>query len=127
MKSLKIITYVERAKLLATLLPHEIEKYVNHLKQEAHELVKDQEPARQAWKGNFMLSFEGWVQMAQHVYNEITLKNKSIIRQPKQFADLLFFGARACYTVHHLSTYAETDDCPEPMRLAIKLLFTEWE
>jgi len=127
MKSLKSIDNVERAKLLASLLPEHIDGYLTHLKQEAHELITNHEPARQIWKENHFLTFGQWVQIAQHIYNEIVRKRKELLRQAKVFAELLFDNSHVFFSAFHLTTYAATANCPEPMQLAVKLLFTEWE
>ncbi|GGA92539.1 hypothetical protein [Puia dinghuensis] len=127
MKSLGNIDNVQRSKLLASLLPDQIEGFLTHLKQEAEELITNQELARQIWKENYVLSFGEWVQIAQHLYNEITRKIKEITLQPKVFSELLFCNSCAFFSTHHLKTYASTATCSEPMQLAIKLLFTEWQ
>lgn len=122
MKALHIMTNVEKAQLLAALFPEELPEVLQSIKKRYVYLQAHKQQIRQTWDHG-LLPFDFWYQLAENVHGAIEKYNKKLLKSRKLFADQLFDGYNALFTVDCLVRYAGQGKNTSPFKLVILVFF----
>jgi len=122
MKALEQMYNVEKGKLLADLLPTELPKITLFIAQQAQRFLKNEELFKSQWKAT-LVSSHLWFGLVRNVDNAIKKCGTKLHKNHRWFADQLFDGYDAIFTIHCLVEYSQTANCRHRLKLAIHLLF----
>lgn len=114
---------VERARLLAGLFPQELPGILTDIGQRVDYLQTHREEIERTWD-NGLLTFAFWSDLAQRVGEILEKYQSRLLERPRLFADQLFDGYNALFTVDCIVKYAEAGNGSKPFRLAVDMLFT---
>ena len=121
MKAITQMNNVEKGKLLADLFPEEMEGMVDAIKGAFDYLMDNEAEVRREWDTN-LLPTDFWFRTAKQVGNAIELQGARMVKKPRVFADQLFDGYNALFTVDTLVRYRIVSD-NKKFQYAIQMLF----
>ncbi len=122
MKPLENLSNVEKAKLLHELFPKEIPELLKFTNSLCATLLEDKE-APSKWN-NSISTYEMWQSCIKKVGDKISHYDKRLNNRSQLFADQLFDGYSACFTVHSLRLYVTARQHPNTQFVdAVKMLF----
>lgn len=122
MKTLHTMSNVEKAMLLAALFPEELPEVLQAIKKRHTYLQMHKQQIRQTWDHE-LLPFDFWYGLAENVHNAIEKYDKKLLKSRRLFADQLFDGYNALFTVDCLVRYAGQGKTTSRFKLAILVLF----
>ncbi|HUN01237.1 MAG TPA: hypothetical protein PLS00_00160 [Niabella sp.] len=123
MKPLDKLNNVEKGKLLFDLFPANIPKAIDFILAIAKMICNDPDNLKQQWENQF-LTVEFWLRLATDTQQRIEKNGKSLHRSGSRFADQLFDGYNALFTVHCLGEYSVNEACTDKrFAKAIEMLF----
>ena len=123
MKTLTALNNVEKAKLLHELFPDEIPALLAFAKNLGLAIQEEQDRHRQKWD-NGLFSFDFWLNLIKEAETKINKYGDTMQGSSRLFADQLFDGYIAMYTVHCLIVYTTTRNHPNrKFTVAVDLLF----
>lgn len=122
MKTLKEMTFVDKGHVLAGLFPELLKEWVDFIKSETEYFRSEEEYYRNNWQSKTFISVGFWYNLVTDIEHLLRKFNVALYRNPKVFADQLFYGFFAVFTSNCLLQYAESEHCSLEARLAIHLL-----
>ncbi len=123
MQPLKLLNNVQKARLLHSLLINEIPGFLGYLKSLTETVLEDKEIIAANWKDQ-LFSADFWFGLAEQVQKVMAKYPKDLHKSPNVFADQLFDGYTAIFTVHALTQYVANGNHKEPkFKSAVELLF----
>ncbi|MBT2621946.1 hypothetical protein [Chryseobacterium sp. ISL-6] len=124
MKSLEKMNNVEKGKFLADLLPEELPNITLFMELEIQHFLKDEQKIRYNWKAT-LVTHNFWFQLVTNIDQFLKKYGNRLHRNHRWFADQLFDGYEALFTIYCLVEYTEKPECNHKLRQAIHLLFGE--
>lgn len=124
MKTLENMNNVEKGKFLADLFPEELPNITQFIQQEIAHFSKNEADIRRHWTGN-LVTHGFWFQLVQNIESAIKQCGNRLHRNHRWFADQLFDGYNALFTIYCLVEYTSKNECNHKLRQAIHLLFGE--
>lgn len=118
----------EKGKLLTALFPEQVAGILDSLTASYKFLTDNEETLRATWD-NGMLSFDFWYRQAHEVADTVGRHRKTLSRNSSVFAEQLFSGYHALYTIDCIVKQAAAlPPLPENIRygLAVRLLFDHY-
>jgi hypothetical protein len=118
----------EKGKLLANLFPEQLQGIVDNLMATQRFLADNEDSLRSTWD-NALLSFDFWYRQANEVTTKIERHSKSLTKSSSLFAEQLFAGYNALYTIDCIVKQAQAMlPLPENTRyiLCVRLLFDHY-
>jgi hypothetical protein len=123
MQPLAILNNVQKARLLHSLLSSEIPQFLVYLQQLTETVLSDQERIAAQWKDQ-MFGVEMWFELARETQKVMAKYPKDLRKSAPVFADQLFGGFMALFTVHALLQYTAQDKQTDPkFKAAVELFF----
>lgn len=123
MQPLKLLTNVQKARLLHSLLIQEIPEFLGYLNELTETVLNDRERLKAEWKDQ-LFGVDCWVELAEQVQRVMAKYPKDLHKSSGVFADQLFDGYTAIFTVHALTQYVALGKNTEPkFKPAVELLF----
>jgi hypothetical protein len=123
MQPLKMLTNVQKARLLHSLLINEIPDFLGYLNELTETVLNDRERITAEWKDQFF-GVDFWFELAEQVQKVMAKYPKDLYKSANVFADQLFDGYTAIFTVHGLTQYVALGRHTEPkFKPAVELLF----
>jgi hypothetical protein len=122
MIALKKMNNVEKGKLLADLLPEELPNISAFIKQRVAWFTQHETEIKEGWK-NCLFTANFWYQLVQQIDHCLKQYGNQIHNNHRLFADQLFNGYDALFTVDCLVKYAEKEECKPKLKEAIHFLF----
>ena len=104
MKALNQFSNIEKAKLLHQLFPTEMPGLIDFT-QGMCEAVKENQDLNRAKWNNGLFSFDYWLSLAGNVHVATEKYGVRLHKNSNLFADQLFDGYLACFTIHCIVTY----------------------
>lgn len=125
MPTLKEMNNVQRAKLLCSLIPEEIPKFLEALQQYCDTITSDQAAVHRSFENNPnpIISAGEWIYIAQDVQVSLGKCKERLHKSSNLFADQLFGGYLALFTSHCVNLYKEGLPEDNKFRQAAALLF----
>lgn len=123
MKPLKEMTFVDKGHVLAALFPELLKEFVEIIKKETEHFRNEEEYYRKNWESQTFIAIGFWYSLVADIEQLLRRFNVALYRNPKVFADQLFYGFYAVFTIDCLIKYAESEVCSTETKLAIHLLF----
>lgn len=124
MKSIELLNNVQKARLLHDLFIQEIPQFLGYLHELTDGILNDKEKIIEQWQSP-MLGAGFWFELAETVQTALIEKTTQLTKSRDVFAEELFSGYTAIYTVHGLMKYrAHDNSAHHKFKLAIQLLFT---
>jgi hypothetical protein len=123
MQPLKLMTNVQKARLLHSLLNNEIPGFLGYLYELTETVLNDRERITAEWKDQ-LFSVDFWFELAEEVQKVMAKYPKELFRSSAVFADQLFDGYTAIFTAHALTQYVANSRNTDPkFKPAVDLLF----
>ena len=123
MQLLKLLTNVQKARLLHSLLATEIPDFLAYLNELTETVLNDRERIASEWKES-LFGVDFWFELAENVQRVMSKYSKELYRSANVFADQLFDGYTAIFSVHALNQYVANGRHTEPkFKPAVELLF----
>jgi hypothetical protein len=123
MQPLKMLTNVQKARLLHSLLIQEIPQFLGYLNELTETVLNDKERIKAEWKDQ-LFGLDFWFELAEDVQRVMAKYAKELYKSPAVFADQLFNGYTAIFTAHALTQYAANGRNADPkFKAAVELLF----
>lgn len=123
MKTYKQLNNVEKGKLLFDLFPENIPAAIKFIEAIANTICNDPAELRNNWENQFF-SVEFWHGLATDTKRCIEENDNTLHKSGRRFADQLFDGYNALFTVHCLQQYAINEACTNKrFAQAIEMLF----
>lgn len=123
MKTLDMMTNVEKAKLLHQLVPEGIADFLSYAKQTAELITGEPDKVKENWN-NQLFTADFWIGLAEYGNKKIVQYDQELNKRSGVFADQLFDGYNAFFAIHCLWEYATHDNCRHTkFKEAIALLF----
>jgi hypothetical protein len=104
MQPLQLMTNVQKARLLHSLLTQEIPEFLGYLNELTETVLNDKERIKEAWKDQ-MFGVDFWFELAEQVQKVMAKYPKELRKSSSVFADQLFDGYTAIFTAHALTQY----------------------
>ncbi len=104
MQPLNLMTNVQKARLLHSLLIQEIPEFLGYLNELTETILNDRERIKEAWKDQ-MFSVDFWFELTEQVQKVMGKYPKELCRSSAVFGDQLFDGYSAIFTAHALTQY----------------------
>jgi hypothetical protein len=124
MQPLRMLTNVQKARLLHSLLIQEIPGFLGYLQELTDTVLNDRERITAEWKDQ-LFGVDFWFELAGEVKRVMAKYPKDLYRSANVFADQLFDGYTAIYTAHALTQYVALGKHTDPkFKSAVELLFT---
>ena len=124
MQPLKLMTNVQKARLLHSLLNNEIPEFLGYLNELTETVLNDRERITAEWKDQ-MFGVDFWFELAEEVQRVMGRYPKDLYKSSAVFADQLFGGYTAIFTAHALTQYVALGKHIEPkFKPAVELFFT---
>lgn len=101
MKPIDELSNTEKAKLLFQLFPNEIPAYIDFLAAMCETCIENQEQERMAWK-NGIITYDFWLSLIMQAQGHIHKYGAGLKLNERLFAEVLFEGYIAMFTVHCL-------------------------
>ena len=125
MKALNEMTNVNKGHLLAGLFPNQLKEFFDFIKQETEYFRGEEVSFRNNWHNKSYITVGFWYNLVGDIEGLLRRFNVALYRNPVVFADQLFYGFYAVFTINCLIKYAESEQCSKEVKLAIQLLFGE--
>jgi hypothetical protein len=123
MQALKILTNVQKARLLHNLLAEEIPEFLGYLNELTETVLNDRERITAEWKDQ-LFNVDFWFGLADEVQRIMAKYPTDLYKSSAVFADQLFDGYNAIFTVHALTQYVALGRFTDPkFKPAVELLF----
>ena len=123
MQPLQLLNNVQKARLLHSLLSSEIPQFLGYLGELTEKVLYDQERIAAEWKDQ-LFGVEMWFELASETQKVMAKYPKDLRRSAPVFADQLFGGFMALFTVNALLQYTAQDKHADPkFKPAVELLF----
>lgn len=122
MKTLERMNNVEKGKFLADLLPEELPNIILFIEQETERFLKDEQQIKSRWTAS-LLTADFWFGLVRNVKNTIKKYGNRLYKNHRLFADQLFDGYDALFTIYCLIEYAEKEQCNFKLKQGIHFLF----
>jgi hypothetical protein len=122
MKPLNKMDNVDRGRLLADLLPLELSKIIQYIETEAQQMSEHEQFIRTHWAEG-LCTADFWFSLVQNVDRKIKKCGSRLHTKHGWFADQLFDGYDALFTLYCLQEFATKTECSEQLTLAIHLIF----
>lgn len=123
MKTLRQLTNVEKAGILLSWFPEEIAPIVDAIRGMSENIVQNEQQEREIWTGG-LLNFDFWLQLAKNAGCILSKYQKKLATNKRLFADQLFDGYQAIFSVHCIVAFAKTKRLENrELFLAVELLF----
>ncbi|TRW21553.1 hypothetical protein FMM05_20055 [Flavobacterium zepuense] len=123
MKTLEVMTNVEKAGVLFDLFPREIPEFLDAIHGMCQAVKEDEDGHKRAWNNGF-LNWDLWFALLTEAERKIRRYKTKMAKNKRLFADQLFDGYVVMYTVHCLTSYAPTRQLANrKFTLAVDLLF----
>lgn len=122
MKPLNKMDNVDRGRLLADLLPLELPKIIQYIETEAQQMSEHEQFIRTHWAGG-LCTADFWFSLVQNVDRKIKKCGSRLHTKHRWFADQLFDGYDALFTLYCLQEFATKTECSEQLTQAIHLIF----
>lgn len=124
MKPLNKMDNVDRGRLLADLLPLELPKIIQYIETEAEQMCSNEQFIRSHWAG-VLCTADFWFSLVANVDKRIKKCGSRLHTRHGWFADQLFDGYDALFTLYCLQEYAIKTECSHQLTQAIHLIFGE--
>jgi len=126
MQPLNNLTHVEKAKLLFQFFPSEIPAFIVFEKWLAEKLILDKKTIEMEWgRENSPFTFPFWLSLAEDTVKRIEKNDTTLAQSSNRFADQLFDGYNAFFSIHCLNVFAKSQKCEsKQFALAVELFFT---
>ncbi|MBT2559865.1 hypothetical protein J7E50_18250 [Pedobacter sp. ISL-68] len=124
MKPLEKMNNVEKGKFLADLLPEELPNITPFIEQEIQRFLKNEDHNKSIWKGT-LITADFWYSLVRNVEKAIKQYGSRLHKNHRWFADQLFDGYNALFTINCLVEYASKVECNPKLRQGIHFLFSE--
>jgi len=123
MQPLKLLTNVQKARLLHSLLIQEIPEFLGYLNELTETVLNDKERIKAEWKDQ-LFSVDFWFELAEQVQKVMAKYPKDLYKSANVFADQLFDGYTAIFTAHALVQFVASGRNTDPkFKPAVELLF----
>lgn len=124
MKPLEKMNNIEKGKFLADLFPEELPNIILFIQQEIAHFSINEADIKRHWTAS-LVTDGFWLQLVRNIEKAITQSGDRLHRNHRWFADQLFDGYNALFTIYCLVEYSITDECNHKLRQGIHLLFGE--
>src|SRR3954462_10186036 len=104
MQPLKLLTNVQKARLLHSLLIQEMPDFLGYLNELTETVLNDKERIRAEWKDQ-LFGVDFWFELAEQVQSVMAKYSKELHKSSAVFADQLFDGYTAIFIAHALTQY----------------------
>jgi hypothetical protein len=104
MKALNQLNNLEKGRLLHQLFPLEMPAFLDFMQGMCEAVNENQEMNRAKWN-NGLFSFDFWFSLAGNVRAAMEKYGSKLHKNSNLFADQLFDGYLACFTIHCIVTY----------------------
>jgi hypothetical protein len=123
MQPLQLLTNVQKARLLHSLLINEIPEFLGYLNELTETVLNDKERITAGWKDQ-LFGVDFWFELAEEVQKVMAKYSKDLYKSTAVFADQLFGGYNAIFTAHALVQYVTNGRHTDPkFKPAVELLF----
>lgn len=122
MKPIDRLNNVERAKILHQLFPEEINPVLVYMSKHTEYILANADHLRKEWSHG-LINFEMWLQFAGITKCCLAKYGHRLNKTAALFADQLFDGLLALYTVDCIAKYAETENAGPKFSKAVELFF----
>lgn len=123
MKKYDQLNNVEKGKLLFDLFPESIPEAIKFIQAIANIICNDPQELKNNWENSFF-TVEFWHGLATDTKRRIEKNGNTLHTSGRRFADQLFDGYNALFTVHCLQQYAINEACTNKrFAQAIEMLF----
>lgn len=123
MQPLKILNNVQKARLLHSLLYTEMPAFLAYLRETTTHILTESESVKQNWSAQ-LLSADLWLSLADDVSGKLNRYGRDFQQSSPVFAEQLFSGYTALYTVQQLINYSELANTEPKFSQAVELLFS---
>lgn len=113
---------VEKGKFLADLLPEELPNIILFIEQETERFLKDQQHIKSGWTAT-LVTVDFWYNLVDNVEKIIKKYGTKLSKNHRWFADQLFDGYDALFTIYCLVEYANKERCNPKLKNAVHLFF----
>lgn len=123
MQPVKLMTNVQKARFLHSLLTQEIPGFLGYLQELTETVLNDKERIIAEWNDQ-LFGVDFWFELAEEVQRVMAKYPKDLYKSANVFADQLFDGYTAIFTAHALRQYVALGRNTDPkFKPAIDLLF----
>lgn len=122
MKPLEQLINVEKGKLLHELFPDEMPALLQHIKETCSLIDTDKDTIKARWE-NGLLTADFWFALSGNVNRIIGQYGAKLEKSSRLFADQLFDGYTAIYTVECIVRYASSKTANKKFMNAVAMLF----
>jgi hypothetical protein len=123
MQPLQLLTNVQKARLLPSLLIKEIPEFLGYLNELTETVLNEKESIAAGWKDQ-LFGVDFWFELAKEVQKVMAKYSKDLYKSSTVFADQLFGGYNAIFTAHALAQYVANGSQTDPkFKPAVDLLF----
>lgn len=123
MQPLEILNNVQKARLLHSLLRNEMPNFISYLYEYTKSVLDSKEELRISWNEP-LFGIDFWFELAEGIKSKIERYPKDLRRNSNIFADQLFDGYLAMFTVHVLTQYVLRRETELKFKQAVELLFS---
>jgi len=124
MQPLKLLNNVQKARLLHSLMINEIPGFIGYLGELAETVLNDKERIAAGWNEQ-LFGVEMWFTLTAEVQKVIAKYPKDLYKSSPVFAEQLFGGFMAMFTVHALLQYTALGKNSDPkFKPAVEFLFS---
>jgi hypothetical protein len=124
MKTLERMNNVEKGKFLADLLPEELPNIVLFIQQEAQRFLQDEQRIKSGWTAT-LVTVDFWYGLISNIERSIKQCGSRLHRNHRWFADQLFDGYDALFSIYCLVEYSAKEECSHKLKQGIHFLFGE--
>jgi hypothetical protein len=122
MNPLNKMNNVDRGRLLVDLFPAELPNITKYIQQEAQQMRDNKQDIKAHWAGT-LFSDEFWFTLVENVNKKIEKCGTKLHKKSRWFADQLFDGYDALFTLYCLQEFAIKTECSQQLTQAIHLIF----
>ncbi len=122
MKPLEQLINVEKGKLLHELFPDEIPPLLQHIKETGSLIDRDKDTIKAQWT-NGLLTADFWFTLSGNANRIIDKYEPKLEKSSRLFADQLFDGYTAIYTVECIVRYVSSRTANKKFMNAVVMLF----
>ncbi|WP_150114756.1 hypothetical protein [Chryseobacterium sp. IHB B 17019] len=122
MKTLEKMGNVEKGRLLAHLLPEELSNIVQYIEQQTTTFLHNETEIRSNWKGT-LVTAEFWFTLVRNIDKSIKNCGSRLHKNHRWFADQLFDGYDALFTIYCLVEYSAKEECNLKLKQGIHFFF----
>ncbi|MGF7077734.1 hypothetical protein [Mucilaginibacter sp. UYCu711] len=124
MQPLRMLTNVTKARLLHSLLIQEIPGFLGYLNELTDTVLNDKERIAAEWNDQ-LFGMDFWFELVEQAQKVLRKYPKDLCKSASLFADQLFEGYTAIFTVHGLTQYVALGKHIDPkFKPAVELLFS---